>query len=296
MYNLQNDCLQINIKNPGAELCAISSLKNGREFMWHADPNIWNGYAPNLFPIIGMLKNNTFIYEDKTYNMPKHGFVRQSNQLVLDFQDTTTLTFKMVSNHELFKMYPFYFEYFINYQLIENKIQITYTIKNIDAKTLYFSVGAHPAFKCPVYQNEAYDNYSIVFEKPETAQTYLLNLETGLVTSKTKPVIKNGNEIQLHHNLFNEDALVFKDLKSRKATLKSKTYGDILSVYYDDFPYLGIWAKPNANYVCIEPWQGIADSESATQILKEKEGIIALDANKTHKAVYTIEIDKRHLV
>ena len=122
-----------------------------------------------------------------------------------------------------------------------------------------------------------------------------MNLETGLVTSNTKPVIKNGNEIQLHHNLFNKDALVFKDLKSRKATLKSKTHGDIISVYYDDFPYLGIWAKPNANYVCIEPWQGIADSENTTQILKDKEGIIALDANKTHKAVYTIEIHKRHL-
>ena len=121
-------------------------------------------------------------------------------------------------------------------------------------------------------------------------------METGLISSKTKPVFNNSNKIQLTHDLFNEDALIFKDLKSRKVTLKSDTYGAILSISYKEFPYLGIWAKPNGNYVCIEPWLGIADHEDTNQELKTKEGILSLEANKSFTASYTIEIHNNHLV
>jgi len=121
-------------------------------------------------------------------------------------------------------------------------------------------------------------------------------METGLISSKTKPVFNNSNKIPLTHDLFNEDALIFKDLKSRKVTLKSDTYGAILSISYKEFPYLGIWAKPNGNYVCIEPWLGIADHEDTNQELKTKEGILSLEANKSFTASYTIEIHNNHLV
>lgn len=97
-------------------------------------------------------------------------------------------------------------------------------------------------------------------------------------------------------HLFDKDALVFKDLKSRKITLESKKHGVILDFNFEDYPFLGIWAKPNANFVCIEPWQGLADSENSSQILKEKEGIVALEKNKTYNASYTIQIHESHLV
>jgi galactose mutarotase-like enzyme len=161
---------------------------------------------------------------------------------------------------------------------------------------MYFSLGGHPAFKCPVHENENYDDYILEFEHTETSKTHLINMENGLISSKTKSVFNDSNSIPLKHDLFNEDALIFKDLKSKKVTLKSNKNGDILSVSYHDFPYLGIWAKPNGNYVCIEPWLGIADSETTNQNFKEKEGILTLDANKTFKAAYNIEIHNSHLV
>ncbi len=296
MHTLQNDKLKISIKKTGAELCKITSIKNNTDFMWHADPDVWGSYAPNLFPIIGALKDDTYVFENEKYELPKHGFVRHNEDVILHEQTKNSLTFKLVSNDTLFTNYPFKFEFYITYTLTDNTIAVTHTVKNTDNKTMYFSVGGHPAFKCPVFENEAYDDYSLEFEHPENSRTHLINMENGLISSKSKPVFNNSNTIPLKHDLFNEDALILKDLKSKSVTLKSSKSGAILSVNYQDFPYLGIWAKPNGNYVCIEPWLGIADSETTNQNLKEKEGIIALDANKTFKATYNIEIHNSHLV
>jgi len=296
MFTLENNKLKIAIKKVGAELCKITATKTGKDFMWNANPNIWNSYAPNLFPVIGGLKNGSYLYDNKTYKMDKHGFVRANPDVLLEQQTKDSLTFKLSSNPSLYQIYPFKFEFYISYLLKDNSIDISYSVKNCDSKTMYFSVGGHPAFKCPVYDNEKYSDYTLEFESDETAQTHLINMENGLISAETKAVFNNSNQINLSYDLFDKDALVFKDLISKKITLHSKNHGDILSVSYHDFPYLGIWAKPNADYVCIEPWLGIADPENTNQELKTKEGIIALEAESVFKATYTIEIENNHLV
>ncbi len=136
----------------------------------------------------------------------------------------------------------------------------------------------------------------IIIEKTENSGSYLINMSNGLLTNQTKPIFDNNTTVNLRGDLFNEDALVFKDLKSRKVTLKHQDKGSVLSVTFKDFPFLGIWAKPDAPYVCIEPWLGIADSETTNQKIEDKEGIIALDAGKIFNASYSIEIEKRYLV
>ncbi len=296
MYSIQNNKLKIAIKKAGAELCEISSIKNNTQFMWNANPDVWGSFAPNLFPIIGVLKDDTYFFENKKYSLPKHGLTRHNDSVVLHKQTKSSLTFKLKYNDDSLKIYPFKFELFITYQLLENKIDVIHTIKNCDDKTMYFSIGGHPAFKCPVFENENYEDYALEFETIENASTHLLNLKSGLVTSNTKPIFNNSNVLPLKHNLFNEDALIFKDLKSRQVSLKSKTHGNILTVSYPHFPYLGIWAKPTGDYVCIEPWLGIADNENTNQDLKTKEGILTLEASQTFEATYSIEIDNNHLV
>lgn len=296
MYTIENSKLKIGVKKIGAELCQISSVKNINEFMWDANPSIWANHAPNLFPIIGALKEDVYRFDNKKYTLTKHGFIRHNKNIVLNEKTNDSLTFKLSQNETTLKSYPFKFEFHITYKLTDNKIDIVHTIKNCDQQVLYFSLGGHPAFKCPVYNDENYEDYVLEFEHEENSVRHLINLDNGLISSKTKPVFNNSNKIQLTHDLFNEDALVFKDLKSRKVTLKSDTYGAILSVSFKEFPYLGIWAKPNGNYVCIEPWLGIADHEDTNQDLKTKEGILSLEANKSFSASYTIEIHNNHLV
>lgn len=296
MYTLKNNKLEITVKKTGAELCKITAVKNKTDFMWHADPDVWGSFAPNLFPIIGALKDDTYIFENKTYTLPKHGFVRHNDAITLHEQTENSLTFKLTSNEDLLKKYPFQFEFLMTYTLTDNALEVKHTITNKDSKIMYFSVGGHPAFKCPVYENENYEDYFLEFEHNETSKKHLINMENGLISSKTESVFNTTKKLPLTHDLFNEDALVFKDLKSRKITLKSNKNGDILSVNYSGFPFMGIWAKPNGNYVCIEPWLGIADSETTNQNLKDKEGILSLDVNKTFEAAYTIEIHNSHLV
>ncbi|WOD43090.1 aldose 1-epimerase family protein [Hwangdonia lutea] len=295
MHVLQNSKLKIAVKTIGAELCEISSTENKTQFMWDANPNVWGSYAPNLFPIIGALKDDAYRFENKTYTLPKHGFVRHNENIVLQEQTENSLTFALFYNDETLKNYPFKFELNITFLLVDNKIEVIHRIKNVDDKTMYFSVGGHPAFKCPVFENENYNDYVLEFEHTETAKTHLINMENGLISSETKTVFNNSNTIKLTHDLFDRDALVFKDLKSTKVTLKSKLNGEILSVSFHDFPYLGIWAKPEGDYVCIEPWLGVADSENTNQNFKTKEGILALQASKVFEATYTIEINNNHL-
>ena len=295
MYTLQNSKLKITVKKTGAELCEISSVKNNTQFMWDADSSVWGSYAPNLFPIIGALKDDSYVYEGKKYTLPKHGFVRHNNDLILYKQTKNSLTFKLLYNDALLKIYPFKFVFHITYTLKNNTLEVLHTIKNSHNKTMYFSVGGHPAFKCPVFKNENYEDYFLEFEHTENSKRHLINMENGLISDKTKPVFNNSKKIDLNHNLFNEDALVFKDLKSKKVHLKSTKNGKILSVRYPDFTYLGIWAKPTGDYVCIEPWLGIADNENTNKKLEEKDGILTLEAGKTFNAAYTIEIDNSHL-
>lgn len=295
MHILNNDFLEIQIKSAGAELCAINAIKNKNTFMWHADPKIWGSHAPNLFPIIGCMKDDAYIYNNQRYNMTKHGFVRNNESIVVKSQIENQITFLLQSNAELYKMYPFHFEFEISFTLYKNVLTVNHTIKNRDDQPMYFSLGGHPAFKCPLSQSETYTDYILEFSENETSESYLLNMESGLVTDQTKPVFTAPNTIGLRGDLFNEDALIFKDLKSRQVALKHKTKGTVLTVKFEDFPYLGLWAKPEAPYVCIEPWLGIADAETTNQKIEAKEGILALDANNTFSASYSIEIDERHL-
>lgn len=296
MHSLQNDWLQINIKSRGAELCNITSVKHKTEFLWQANPEIWGSHAPNLFPIIGAMKNDSYVYNNKTYQMPKHGFVRHNDNFTIKNQTENSMTFSLVSNEELYKIYPFLFEFQITYTLSKNTITINHTVKNLDEKALYFSLGGHPAFACPLLKGEDYSEYYLEFEKQETSESYVINMKNGLLTSNTKPVFSDGNKIKLRPDLFNEDALVFKDLKSRVLSLNHKTNGNMLRVKFEDFKHLGIWAKPNAPYVCIEPWLGFADNETTDQNIETKEGILKLDAGSVFNASYSIEIDEKHLL
>ena len=295
MHILENDLIKIAIKQTGAELCKITSTKYKTDFMWDANPDVWAGFAPNLFPIIGALKDDTYVFDGEQYNLPKHGFLRHNTDFTIEEQTKNSITFKLVYNDDLLKMYPFKFEFLITYTLTENTININHTVKNVDDKPMYFSLGGHPAFKCPVFENETYSDYSLEFEHTETSNTHCINMANGLIAPEEKPVFKNTNILPLKHDLFSEDALIFKDLKSKKVTLKSKMNGEILGFNYQDFPYLGIWAKPEGDYVCIEPWLGIADNEDTNQDFKTKEGILKLEAKNVFSAQYSVAINKAHL-
>lgn len=289
MYQIQNDFLKIGILSKGAELCSIKNRKTNTEHIWQADPKIWNSHAPNLFPIVGSLKDGEYIYEGKAYSMTRHGFIRNNQNLILKEKLDDKLVLGLSFSEETLKIYPFKFDFDITFTLQNKTLTVSHKVTNLDIKRIFFSLGGHPAFNVPLYEGETYEDYLLEFDQKLDLDTSLLN-EEGLISEKTAVVIRDDNKIRLHEKLFDNDALIFKNIKSKKLALKSKEKGTVLSVEYEDFKHLGIWAKPAAQYICIEPWLGYADVAGTTKDLKTKEGIMELMPSETFDASYTITI------
>ncbi|WP_341484966.1 aldose 1-epimerase family protein [Christiangramia aestuarii] len=288
-HSIENEFLKVTVQETGAELCSIINKEKDLEHIWQADPNIWESHAPNLFPIIGVIKDGKYFYEGKEYSVPKHGFIRHNEMIRLKERTEHQLVFELLYSEETLKMYPFKFNFRIAFTLMGKTVEVSHHIINLDDKPIYFSVGGHPAFNIQLFENEEIEDYSLQFDRSMDLNTYLLN-DDGLVSSETKNVLKKDSKIQLTRHIFDNDALIFKNIRSKKVDLVSSKNGKILSIAYKDFKNLGIWAKPGAPYVCIEPWLGIADLEGTDQNLKKKEGIIRLEAKNEFNADYSIHI------
>ena len=289
MHELQNEFLSINVNSIGAEISSLKNLETGIEHLWQGNPEFWASQAPNLFPVIGVLKNGEYIFDGKTYKMPKHGFIRYNEEIKFKEKTSNSLAFQLEYSEKTLEIYPFKFRFEISFILNKKSLEIKHQVFNLDEKPLYFSLGGHPAFNTPISKNEVYEDYYLEFDQKMDLRTHVLS-KNGLVSYNTEGILDNEDKIRLHKELFAKDALIFKNIRSKKVALKSKNSGAILSVEYSDFKNLGIWAKPGAPYVCIEPWLGIADIEGTDQNLKTKEGIEILEANKTFEASYTVNI------
>jgi galactose mutarotase-like enzyme len=290
-YSIKNDHLKISIQETGAELCEIQSTVTGRDYLWDANPDIWASHAPVLFPVIGAIKNGFAKYKGGEYAVPRHGIVRNNADVKLIEETENSLTFGLKYSEETLKIYPFQFEFLITYSLDGNKIVVHHRVLNHGSEEMLFSLGAHPAFKCPLHEDETYEDYYLEFEAVENDSTWLLSKD-GLVSNETRPVLEHTNVLHLNAHLFDGDALIFKHLISKQVSLRSTKSGQVVTVHYDDFAYLGIWAKPGGHFVCIEPWLGIADSADSDQNFETKEGILKLAAGASFEATFAIEINE----
>jgi galactose mutarotase-like enzyme len=220
--------------------------------------------------------------------MQRHGFARQSPFTLVE-STATSATFSLQSSDETMADYPYAFDFQIGYSLAGNKLDVTYRVINQDNKTVFFSVGAHPAFAVPFLDGEAYEDYYLEFEKAEPLETSMLSAD-GYFTGETKLMPTDGNRLALTKNLFDEDALVFKHINSRSVSIRSTKNGHAVTITYEEFPYLGIWAKPGAPFVCIEPWLGCADSVGELLPIERKELIQQVAVGQTFSAAFSIKV------
>jgi len=288
IYSIKSDVLQADINAVGAELSSLRSAQ--AEYLWQGDPTWWAGRAPILFPIACSMKDNTYVYNGKAYNMPKHGFVRNAELSVFAKGDSK-ITFEYSDNEETRKMYPFSFLFQVVFELVGNTLSTTYRVVNRSDVTMYFSVGAHEAYRCPREDGETFDDYYLEFEKDGTYITETVN-SAGLLDGNSYTVIENGNILPLKHELFVNDALIFKNVPGRRVSLKSKKSPAVVTVDYQGAPYLGIWTKVGAPYVCIEPWYGLPDEVTHDGKIENKLGIVSLDAHSEFEWMHTITISE----
>ncbi|MBQ3007634.1 MAG: aldose 1-epimerase family protein [Clostridia bacterium] len=277
-YKIENDFLTCEIDDMGAQLHSLVLKENGKEYIWQGNPDIWYGQAPVLFPVIGQLIDDKFRYNGVEYTMPKHGLARKLLFKVKECEGAKAV-FSLESGENTLKSYPFEFELLVAFELKEKSLVNTMTVINKTKGDMYFSIGAHPGFNCSIGD-------VIEFEQPETLETERIDSENLLIPEKFS-VIENSKEIVITEDVFKKDALILSDIKSKKLTIKGENE---IEFTFGDCPVLGIWAKPGAPYVCIEPWYGINDDRDVKDDISKKREIQHLSEGETFEFAWTAEI------
>ena len=281
IIEIKNNNYTVGINTFGSELTYVKN-NSGKDFIWEGNKDVWALHAPIMFPICGGLKEDVYEFKGKKYTLGKHGFARN-----LEFSgekiNETKAIFTLLPSDETKKSYPFDFCLKVIFELIDAKLKTTYEVTNNGNTVMPFSVGAHEGYACP----GGIEEYEIQFDKPVTLDSYILNgnlLENNKIT-----VLENGTVFPLKYDYFKVDALVFKNVDFASATLAAKDGSRKVRVEFDGANYFLLWTKPNADYICLEPWHGVQDIVGSSYDIEKKEGIINLNPGKSYSAVHTIE-------
>lgn len=283
-YQLENNHLAVQFTTKGAEIKRLFAKHWSRELLWQpsdeAGKALWNRSAPILFPVVGKLKNDRYTFQGKEYSMPQHGFARDKEFECVECLEES-ITFKLEADQESFTQYPFLFELFVRYDLREQSLITNYVVKNVDRQTIYFSIGAHPGFGI-----REIDHLEIHFEQLEKG---FFRLKDGAVDWSTRFSFET-EQIKPSKQLFLEDALIFKDLKSKYVDIVDIRHHGTMRLHKGDAPFFGVWGKGEVPFICLEPWWGVADDLEHDGQLENKRGIMTLSEGRSKTFSYKIEL------
>lgn len=287
-YTIENNMIKVVISDHGAEIQSVTSVHTGEEFMWQADPEIWGRHAPVLFPIVGRLKNDQYTYKGKTYHLGQHGFARNS-KFEVEKHSRESITFLLKDNEETRKAYPFKFEFRVNYNLMNNLLEENFSVINKSDDRMIFGVGGHPGFNLPIKAGEKKEDF--YFDMHPSVARIQIPLKDASLDWDNRSLASTDSFIGLSDELFKNDALIYQleghDNKVSLRTDKSKFH---VNVWTRDAPFVGIWSQypKTADYVCIEPWWGIADRDDADGELEHKYGMNHLAPNEEFQAGFSM--------
>lgn len=288
---LHNEKLEVKICSTGAEL--VSLKKDGREYMWNADPAYWNRTAPILFPFVGSLKGKKYRCQGKTYAMGQHGFARDMEFTAVS-QTDTKLVMQICETEQTMEMYPFRFLLELSYELRGEELFVGWRVKNTDDKTLYFSIGGHPAFNCPIDGKGSQSDYMLRFMKDGKPMQEIVSaiiVEGGLVGEGTLEFGLEDGYLPITKELFDTDTIVLEDGQCDAVSLIDPEGKEYLRVSFP-MPIVGIWTpvQKNAPFICIEPWCGRCDDADFDGELAERRWGNSLEPSGEFTTAYTISV------
>lgn len=286
-FVIENSKLKAVISSNGAELRELYDSNNVNR-MHSPSSKTWNRVSPILFPQVSRIKGGVYYVENKPYEMPAHGFFRNMDLNPVK-HEKDSITFAIKDSQETLKVYPYSFEFEVNYKLVESSLVVTFNIINKSNKEMLFMLGGHPGFKIPLYDNESYNDYYLKFENKETVDA--MQVVDGFLANVYKPCLQNENIIKLSHEMFDPDAIVMRGLTSSYVDLLSQKNGSCIRFHFSDFEILAVWSLQDkqANFVCLEPWNGI---QKDFVLEHEKMGVLKLEEGKNKSYSYTIEVKK----
>ncbi|GHE39360.1 aldose 1-epimerase family protein [Sphingobacterium griseoflavum] len=287
MYILQNEHLLIEIAPQGAELRSLVSKQDGRNYIWQRDASYWPKSSPILFPIVGELKHGSYVYDGQSYSLPKHGFARDRTFALLE-ERPNEVAFVLTADNESKAMYPFDFQLILRYVLQERSLLCSYELQNKGDKTMYFSLGGHPAFQLDLSKGKHMSDYYLVFPNDHALTRYFI--KNGLLDTQAEWQPLEGIRLPLYTQMFEKDAWVLKDLRSSNVLLQNRQGDYRLDIHFPGFPYFGLWAPVGAPFICLEPWCGVNDVSQHHGELSQKEGIVALDSSDRWKRSWCVKV------
>lgn len=252
---LHSDSLTAAIDPQGAQLSMLRDAA-GQDLLWDGDPKFWNGRAPVLFPIVGTLNGGHYRWRGRRYALSRHGFARGRGFKVLH-EDAHNAVLRLQADADTNAVYPFRFELDLAFRLAGNALSIEAIVRNTDDQPMPASVGFHPAFRWPLPGGPPRGRQFIEFEHDEPAPIRRLDAN-GLLTADLHATPVRGRRLQLDDALFIDDVVIFDRLASRSLSYSADT-GPRIRVSFPSATHLGLWSKPGAGFVCIEPWLGVAD-------------------------------------
>ncbi len=290
MEKLINDLFEVELNCKGAEIISIVDKKDNLNYMWKRDPKYWASSAPILFPIVGGLKNGQCIIEGETYSMKNHGFSRHT-EYDIEVVSNTEVKYILHSNEEILKEYPYLFELTVTYILEDNRLKCICHVENKDNRTIYFQIGGHPAFACPLYENESSNDYYIEFEENEYLERKIVDIVNKGLSHNKEPLFENEKRFFVRQAMFDRDAVIVENMKSKSVSLKSLNHDKYVKFYMNNFNHLGIWASGHVGgLIAIEPWVGHGDYIDFEGKFEEKVGIVELKENESFECDFVIEI------
>ncbi|MDO3411585.1 aldose 1-epimerase family protein [Saccharibacillus sp. CPCC 101409] len=289
---LNSEVASVEIKPLGAEMVSFKRKDTGIEYVWSGDAKFWTGRSPVLFPIVGSVYEGKIRAEGGTYELKNHGFAR-TREFRLVEADEKRAAFRLAYDDETLAMYPYKFALTLTYTLDESILRIDYRVDNEDDKPIYFQLGTHPAFNCPIgggEDDEQFEDYRLEFEQPETLERFFVTGGNIQIPDKSETLLEEETLLPLARRQFEEGAMIFRDVKSERVTLASGKNDHSVTVSYENFPYLGVWQPLNAPFVCIEPWHGLADADRFQGELKDKELAAEVQPGEYFEASLMIEV------
>lgn len=283
IIHLKNEFLNIAVDSVGAQLISMRD-NNDTEYIWQRDAKYWDKCSPVLFPQIGNARNDKTIIHGKEYSLLKHGFCRDMDfeVKILSYKEAV---FSISNTKETLKVYPFLFNLSLSYRLDNERLYIEYRVKNNDEKILYYLIGAHPGFRCPIYEGDRFEDYIIKFEKYENAYSTVYDLEKKeFDINKKIHILDNTDTIELRHALFENDAIYLDDLSSRRVGIINKNTKKGIELDYNSFDTVAFWtAMPDAPFICIEPWNGAAIRSDEDDNFENRFKVQELGSNEEKK-------------
>lgn len=289
-FQLKNDFLKIEVSTIGAELQSLYSKETEIEYLWQPGSETWPHHSMLLFPNPGRIAGNRTIIDGKVYPATMHGFANDMEFEVVEV-DEKHILLQISATEETRKSFPYEFRFQVEFTLNRDVVVQNFRVINDDNKSIYFSLGAHPGFYCPIVLDECGDDYSLEFNKPQNINLLELEEGTRLLTGKRIPYLQEECEIRLHDHYFDDGPKLFDGLKADYITMKSKKTGHFVELGIKDFPYMCLWgAGSRMSILCIEPWCGTSDLADTDHVWETKLGIEKVEVGNVFERTLTFKM------